>query len=141
MKVSIITIHDPDVNYGSTLQSCGTYNFTKELGYDVEIINYKPNYLTFGQSVKKTLAKVLYLKGALSRRKKINKYFQKHAKLTKLYKSKRELEVCPPEADVYITGSDVIWNRDVNPEGADSSFYLGFVNVLCTEYGRNTTSK
>jgi len=128
MRVKIITIHDPDVNYGSTLQSCGSYNFIKELGYDTEIINYKPNYLSPSQSIKKVIPKIIYFKEASSRRKKINKYFQKHAKLTKVYKLKQELEMNPPEADVYITGSDVIWNRDVNPEGADSSFYLGFVN-------------
>lgn len=41
VKVKTITIHDPDVNYGSTLQACATYNFIKGLGYDVEIINYR----------------------------------------------------------------------------------------------------
>ena len=61
------------------------------------------------------------------RRCKINKYFIKHAVLTRKYKSAKELYNTPPVADVYITGSDVIWNRDVNPEGGDSSYYLGFV--------------
>lgn len=127
MKVSIITIHDPDVNYGSTLQSCGTYNYVKNLGYDAEIINYKPQYKSMKQRLKITASKLLFLKDAFIRRKKINSYFSKHAKLSRVYKGKNELVAEPPLSDVYIAGSDVIWNRDVNPEGSDPSFYLRFV--------------
>lgn len=127
MKVNIITIHDPDVNYGSTLQSCGTYNYIKQLGYDVAIIDYRPNYKTFIQRIRHTIPRIMYPKAVSERRAKINSYFKNHALLTKRYTSKSELEFDPPKADIYITGSDVIWNRDVNPEGADPSFYLGFV--------------
>ena len=127
MEVKIITIHDPDVNYGSTLQSCGLYNFITDLGYNAEIINYKPNYKTLSQRIKGVASKLLFFRKVRSRRCKINKYLDQHAKLTRLYRNAEELDKNPPVADVYITGSDVIWNRDINPEGADSSFYLGFV--------------
>lgn len=127
MKVKIITIHDPDVNYGSTLQSCGTYNFIKNLGYDVEIINYRPNYKTIRTRIKKTFTNLLFLLPYIKRRTKINNYFKYNAKLTCKYKSYKKLCENIPCADVYLTGSDVIWNRDVNPEGNDPAFYLGFV--------------
>lgn len=127
MKVSIITIHDPDINYGSTLQSCGTYNYVRKLGYDAQIIDYRPNYRTLKQNVKKALPKLLFFRDARQRRSKINDYFKNHARLTRKYATREDLFANPPESDVYITGSDVIWNRDVNPEGADPAFYLGFV--------------
>ena len=129
MKIEIITIHDPDVNYGSTLQSCGTYNFIKRLGYEVEIINYRPNYKNLIQLIKKYIPRIIFAKSAYMRRKKINEYFKKHAALSRKYKKKNELINNPPAADIYITGSDVIWNRDINPEGGDSSYYLGFVQA------------
>lgn len=135
MKIEIITIHDPDVNYGSTLQSCGTFNFIKNLGYNVEIINYRPNYKSTLQRLKRKLINLLFYKDSLIRRKKINSYFSKYANLSKQYNSYDELFNDPPVAEVYITGSDVIWNKDVNPEGADSAYYLGFVkNGICMSY-------
>ena len=127
VKVKTITIHDPDVNYGSTLQACATYNFIKGLGYDVEIINYRPNYKSLKQRFKKALTNALFMKEYKTRRKKIEGYFEAHAKLTDVYHNLEDLKSNPPVADVFITGSDVIWNRDVNSEGADVAFYLGFV--------------
>ena len=127
MKVSIITIHDPDVNYGSTLQSCGTYQFIKSLGYDVQLIDYKPDYKSFKQRIKKHVLQIVFWKDAHRRRKKIDQYFAQHASLTRRYVTREDLFADPPVADVYITGSDVIWNRDVNPEGGDPAYYLGFV--------------
>ena len=127
MKVNIITIHDPDVNYGSTLQSCGTYNFIKNLGYDVEIINYKPHYGSAINRVKHYIINHLFIIPYRIRRKKIDIYFIEHAKLSKEYHTYDDLKNNPPKGDVYITGSDVIWNRDINPEGGDKAFYLGFV--------------
>lgn len=136
MKVKIITIHDPDVNYGSTLQSCGTYNFVKSLGYDVEIIDYKPNYKGFTHRIKKNLVNMMFHEKYKTRRRKIDSYFSKHVTMTKRYRRYIDLLNDIPTADVYITGSDVIWNRDVNPEGADPAFYLGFVkNGVKMSYG------
>lgn len=127
MKVKIITIHDPDVNYGSTLQSCGTFNYVRQKGYDVQIIDYRPNYKTLKQKLKRIIAGSLFFKAYVTRRNKINGYFRQHASLTPKYSKYSQLRDNPPEADVYITGSDVIWNRDVNSEGGDSAYYLGFV--------------
>lgn len=127
MKVKIITIHDPDVNHGSTLQSCSTFNFIKNLGYDVEIIDYRPNYISMKNRIKKCVTNLVFIVPYKKRRAKIDRYFKKNAKLTSRYHNFEELSKNPPVANVYITGSDVIWNRDVNPEGNDRSFYLGFV--------------
>ncbi|WP_207876607.1 polysaccharide pyruvyl transferase family protein, partial [Clostridium sp. HV4-5-A1G] len=127
MKIAIITIHDPKVNYGSTLQSCATYSFVKQLGYDVEIINYCPQYKTFLQRIKRYFVKLIFLIPYIIRANKFKRYFMEHAILTKKYKNYKDLSYNPPKADVYITGSDVIWNRMVNPEGNDDAFYLRFV--------------
>lgn len=128
MKIKIITIHDPDVNYGSTLQSCGTYNFCKQLGHDVEIIDYRPDYKSLKAKIRIIGGRMLYLSDYLKRKKKIENYFRLYATLTDRYHTFKELCDANLQADAFITGSDVIWNRSVNPEGGDDAFYLKFVH-------------
>ena len=44
MKIGILTFHCAH-NYGAVLQAYALQEAVKELGYDVEIINYRPAYL------------------------------------------------------------------------------------------------
>ena len=44
MKIKTITCHDV-YNVGASLQAYALAEYLKELGHDIEIINYKPEYL------------------------------------------------------------------------------------------------
>ena len=44
MKIKTITCHDV-YNYGASLQAYALMSYLKQLGHDVEIIDYKPDYL------------------------------------------------------------------------------------------------
>lgn len=143
MKVGIITCHDV-YNYGSSLQA---YALSKTLRdfYEVEIIDYKPDYLyrlinfmeVESEKWKQTLIKrsiyriymvprrVRYLKKYLTY-KHFNKYYLPLSK--KRYKTFADL-IKDAKYDKCICGSDQIWNSVEYPCGEDPAFFLGFTNV------------
>ncbi|MDD4747755.1 MAG: polysaccharide pyruvyl transferase family protein [Salinivirgaceae bacterium] len=138
--IKTITCHDV-YNFGASLQAYALMRYLIELGHEVEIINYKPPYLTFnlwaiGAKWKKNpLLRILYFLYVVpkklslrKRRKKFDKFTQNKLILTKkTYKSAAELQQSPPVADVFFAGSDQIWNHLV-PNGKDSSFFLKFAD-------------
>lgn len=142
MKIKTITCHDV-YNYGASLQAYALAKYLMSIGHEVEIINYKPNYLSntyaiwakpsekYDKILLRQLYQIIKLPGRLtaqfSRRKKaFVKFKKKYLPLTKkVYKTYEELNKEPPEADVYFAGSDQIWNP-LFENGRDPSFYLMF---------------
>jgi hypothetical protein len=139
MKIKTITCHDV-YNFGASLQAYALMKYLENLGHEVEIINYKPQYLTFslwsiGNKWKKNLflrfiyyvyvvPKRLFQK---KRREKFDLFTKRRLKLTSIkYSSIEHLKEDIPKADVYFAGSDQIWNTD-SPNGKDPAFYLDFV--------------
>lgn len=139
MKIKTITCHDV-YNLGASLQAYALQTYLVSQGHDVEIIHYKPDYLrghyklwTVANPVfDKPLLKQLYLLAklpgrllALKRKKVFDEFTEKYLKLTRRYNSYEELKADAPEADVYIAGSDQIWNT-LFRNGRDAAFYLDF---------------
>ena len=142
MKIKTITCHDV-YNSGASLQAYALMKYLEEEGNEVEIINYKPDYLSnhyklnviTNQKYKKNLIlKIIYLTLkfpgrvlALKNKKKYDEFRKNYLKITeKRYVSNSELKSNPPEADIFICGSDQIWNSKFN-NGKDPAFYLDFV--------------
>lgn len=146
MKASVITLHTVD-NYGSVMQTYATQQILKKCGYDVEFVDYwrkdnlpqnraekmlesstlqklKPLWGMNGFTRKATIA---ILKMILENRKSPMWIFlEKKVQLTEdRYCSYKELEANPPVADIYITGSDQVWNSIWN-QGIDRSYFLDF---------------
>ena len=130
MKIGIITIHN-STNYGACLQSWALYKFLIDYGYDCEIIDlhrpvhqdyiYSKKYVDYNGACKK--AQKFNLKSFIKKyvfRKKIPSYkiermrkfetFNSRIKLSAAYRSIDELYSNPPIYDIYITGSDQLWN-------------------------------
>lgn len=123
------------LNYGSALQAYALQYVIEKMGHDVEIIDYiYPNdYHT--QFVKKSSALRRLVSYALDmqrgfprkqREKSFNKFYKENLKLSRTYHSKEELHNDPPKYDVYITGSDQVWNPKSIHE--DTSFMLSFTD-------------
>ncbi len=146
MKIKIITCHDV-YNYGASLQAYAlqTYLIAKE-GYDVEIIDYKPDYLRvhykfwyvprssryYALAKKNVLFRFLlccYFApkrfATYGRKRKFDAFTRQYLHLTRRYNSYQELVSDPPAADVYIAGSDQIWNCAL-PNGKDPAYFLQF---------------
>ena len=132
--IGIITIHKIH-NYGSLLQAYALQQVCEEMGFTVEIIDYNfPNefhadnkYITHGdtQPNEPKWIKMLFAKALIRQHKGIDTFVKKFQHLSgKSYSSPDELKVSPPAYDIYITGSDQLWNpRFCN---GDPAFMLHF---------------
>ncbi|NSI90721.1 polysaccharide pyruvyl transferase family protein [[Clostridium] scindens] len=129
MKIDIITLHCP-ANCGSVLQGFALCRYlSDEFGKgNVQLIDYVPDYMeTEGRGIRTLLRKTLYRKPYRSRQEKFAKFINENCVLTeKKYKTYKELEQDVPEADVYVTGSDQLWNPCF-PCGNDLAYFLKFV--------------
>lgn len=141
MKIKTITCHDV-YNAGASLQAYALMRCLQELGHEVEIINYKPDYLSRHYDLfyvnniryQQILLRIPYIsiklpgriKKIFSQKKRDFDAFSKtYLNLTKHYGSYRELLIDCPEADLFIAGSDQIWNTYFK-NGFDPAFYLQF---------------
>lgn len=134
MKVGIITIHNSP-NYGASLQSYALYRYIANQGVDCEIIDlYRPDLagyifserfdkvenLSRKKKLKGFLKKlVLYLLGMRSKGKvlagenELKRRFEEfngQIALSQPYRSIDQLYAHPPLYDLYVTGSDQVWN-------------------------------
>lgn len=117
MKILTITFHRSK-NYGAALQAYALQRALVECGYDTAVVDYsrvinlKKNRTLIG----KFKLLVIKLLDVLHRgeRKRFAARFEQFVKnritLTKNYDNYESLEVAPPEADMYLIGSDQVWN-------------------------------
>lgn len=140
MQIKTITCHDV-YNHGASLQAYALQTYLASVGHHVEIINYKPEYLCGDYQLwsvdnpiyDKPIVKQLYLFAmlpkrlwSLKRKRAFDDFTINYLKLTpKIYHSCDELNDIPPQADVFIAGSDQIWNT-LFQNGRDAAFYLDF---------------
>ncbi len=132
MKISIITILD-NVNIGTYLQAFALGKVLEELGHQPEYIDYsrpsRDNFFRFKSSFTKKAPwhwlgtwSDIYKRSRIIRNQRpfIQKYLsQKH------YVGYKDVLRHPPIADVYLTGSDQVWNSEYN-QGIDKTFYLDY---------------
>lgn len=125
MDIKIITIHAMH-NPGSALQAYALQEYLQGR-YNAKIIDYRPKYFySEGSKWKLLLKKMLYKKEYKSRTHKFDSFIQNNIRLTKKYESLKELCDGNITGDVFIVGSDQLWNTDF-PCGNDDAFYLDFV--------------
>lgn len=145
MKIQIITLHSI-YNPGSVFQAYALQLYLLKEGYSAEIIDYRPAYSTVGKNkIKGYLRKVLFYKNQKILKRKYEDFINTRMILTKRYSSYRSLSINPPSGDVYVTGSDQLWNMDYDC-GRDLSFYLKFVPnskkiAYSTSIGKNYLPK
>lgn len=141
MKVCTITCHNV-YNHGASLQAYALMKYLLKCGHEVEIIDYRPDYLSNHYKIfkisnpkwtKNVLTQMIYyvikVPGkiiSLKRKKAFDKFTNDFLQITKnRYLSNQELKHNTPNADAYICGSDQIWNS-LHRNGRDLAFYLDF---------------
>lgn len=119
-RVGIITIHKIR-NCGSTLQALSLQNYISLLGYDTELIDYKyPNafhkrkifYCILKDFYFFLRAIIFFFKYNGDWGKKNRKFWMKYYKLSPKYVSRKKIFSAPPLYDIYVVGSDQVWNTD-----------------------------
>lgn len=139
MTIKTITCHHV-YNHGAYLQAWALIEYLRKIGQDASIINYCPSYKKSrglwcinNSNFDKPIIRLLYMLAklpsklsSLKRRKVFNEFFDKYMPIDiVLYHSFEELKANPPKADIYIAGSDQIWNT-MFKQGTDPAYYLGF---------------
>lgn len=131
MKIGIITFHW-GTNYGAILQAYALQTYLKNIGHEVFIINYRPKRL------QKTFLKIFLTPRFYLYPKRIKEYFkeltlkkfrEEYLNQSIIYNSLQELKDNPPPYDVYICGSDQIWNPFFTTRGegtSTTSYFLDF---------------
>ena len=159
-KVGIITIQRSS-NYGACLQCYALYKYIESLGYSCEIIDlHRPGvkhqryrsskrFISSRYSIKKVITERIkrlcgktieqkYPRSAI-RMDKIHN-FNNRMKYSRPYVCPDELYGNPPEYDIYISGSDQLWNPTMNfclepyfltfaPQGAVKISYATSIGV------------
>ena len=140
MKISVITLHRI-VNYGSVLQAYATQFIIEKLGYEVEIIDYQTRRMTMKGMIAdvkyknnmlrkslliRTIARIILIPSYIKRFSVFKKFLSENLKLSKhLYTCEDDFYKYPINTDLYLTGSDQVWNPEPS-NGIDRPFYISF---------------
>lgn len=134
MKTATITFHGVH-NYGSMLQAYALQQTViKEIGHN-EIINFRSkiqkkrnNIITkrwgFGP-ILKDFTRILFYNSLKKKYDCFERFLSEYLVLSKEYNNLEELEQANLNYDIFISGSDQIWNP--NPEDFSMAFLLPFV--------------
>lgn len=143
MKIKTLTTYDV-YNYGASLQAYALLQYLILQGHEVEIIRYQPDYLSRKYDYKWVnpeskmshhavtrgiyrIAKFIQRQMTMGRKRAFDEFNHGALKETSMcYHTFDELKVIPPQADLYLCGSDQIWNVFYDA-GRDPAFYLEFV--------------
>lgn len=151
-KVGILTMHKV-LNFGSALQAYALLKKVESMGFFAELINYSyPNaehckrmgirffpersilrlfiFYLIGCFLLKFPWKFKEKKAQQAIRRfhqqwKFRKFYKNYFKLSSPYRTIQSLSIAPPQYDIYITGSDQVWNPKFMV--GDSNFLLSFV--------------
>ena len=133
MRVAIVTLHRV-YNYGSVLQAYATQKVFEKRGHDTKIIDYltpqRTKWRLFWGKGAEGQSNVIYriakIGSFILKEKTFGRFVRTRINLTKRYVTADDLQRDPPEADLYVTGSDQTWNSQYN-EGIDRGFFLDFL--------------
>lgn len=142
MKIHTITSHDV-YNYGASLQAYALMRYLQDVGNEVSIIDYKPDYSKARYNFWYISPQYRWRKNPLlrfcacfvlapkrfytyRRKKAFDTFKSKYLHLTRRFSTLTELEQAQWDAQMFIAGSDQIWNTD-HENGKDPANYLSFV--------------
>ncbi|MBR4905239.1 MAG: polysaccharide pyruvyl transferase family protein [Clostridia bacterium] len=155
MKVGIITFHFP-FNYGAVLQCYALSRKLELLGNEPQVINYCPWYhqnryasyknpFYYANRQLHAPAKNVFVrvhngvkgfrdtvrswkdaKPKLIREETFDAFRKANLRETRTYRSLRALRLSPPKCDLYIAGSDQLWNSKLTDNRFDPAYFLQF---------------
>lgn len=139
MKIGFITMHRVD-NYGAVLQTYALSKALTDKGFEAYVIDYVPERCKLTYQLKTVRSdrnkslfhKIFYIIISAPIRLfifyRFNSFIKKYVKLTKKkYKTSQELKQIGKQFDVYMTGSDQVWNSGFSGK-IDPVFLLNFVD-------------
>lgn len=135
MKIGILTFHCAH-NYGAVLQCYAMQEFLRSKGYDVEVINYRPEYLLRPYKIfvlrrflrknpikllKAIITESLLLITRIKRFRGFEKFIRERLNISAIVAE----NYLSSDYDAYIVGSDQVWNPKIT-HGFDSVYFADF---------------
>ena len=116
-------------NYGAVLQTYGLNTALRKMGVDAKVLDYNPKY--YYTSTRplpiRMLRAIVRFPDLVKGRKVFGKFLEDYIPMSaKTYRTLAEIEADTPQSDVYICGSDQIWNCKNKLNGKDDAFFLSF---------------
>lgn len=134
MKIGILTFHCAH-NYGAVLQAYALQEKIREMGHDVEIIDYRPDYLIIPYKnfdsknvfsgkipsiIKKFISAILIYFRKVERNRIFEEFICSNFNIQKV-----KYGEIPDIYDLYVLGSDQIWNKRIT-KGFDKKYFGDF---------------
>lgn len=156
-KVGIITFH-ASYNHGSVFQAQATQQAIQNLGYEAEIIDYRPKtydeydrlYCRRGHGGIKGMFYYALLRMDRAKRMervhKFQEYQRNHLHLSsERYMTYSSLSEIKDHYDIFVSGSDQVWSKRVPEIAKDSkdavlAYYLGFTQKKKISYASSVAS-
>lgn len=151
-RIYSITIHNV-VNFGSVLQTYATQYLFERAGAEFKTIDYLPYRLTLKGRLKEVFLNshaplykkiTMFLTMDVLNRRVFDKFLDRHIKLTKRVRNIRELSGLRPLPDIYMTGSDQVWNSIHNKWINDTYYYNDIEGTkvsFSSSFGQSELSK
>lgn len=139
-EIGILTFHSAN-NYGAFLQAKSLQDILNMYdGCKVEIINYRPRYITQeyslmpdnAKNVKQIILQILRARDIIKRNRKFELYRKQNFLETQEVSSVRELKKLCNRFDIVVVGSDQVWNFDIT--GSDFGLFFDGVNEKIRKY-------
>ncbi len=127
--ISLLTIH-LGANFGSNLQTIATVETLKKHNCKTTVVNYIPARCTwkrfFGKAFR-SLSSIVRIPAtflvAVVNNRIYNSYLAKQVPVSKPIYPEDDFVATCPKADIYVTGSDQVWNS-IHNEGLDKRYYF-----------------
>lgn len=147
MKARICVVTFYNQNYGAFLQAYALQKFLINAGYDPFVLNYNysKDHTVFGvplirikspySFVKSVIYRMLIYKTSRKNDRVISEAAEKNIVQSAYYRTYDEVVNNPPYAEIYVVGSDQVWNPNIFEQGFPSRLLL-FANnqssVICS---------
>jgi len=131
MKVGILTLHKAN-NYGAVLQTYALQKYLLAHNIKAEVIDFRPNVVV-NKAQRSLINKMLKILSEpvdyiIKKRKqgKFNDFRNNYINISKTtFFGDEQISKNPPFYDLFIVGSDQIWNTDITHDS--KAFFLNFV--------------
>lgn len=127
--IAYITVHI-GTNVGSNLQAIATSEVLKTAGYNPILVNYIPPRVTYKRywhdafaTPLKLIWRIINFPSFYYQKRLFGKYLAKYTHQTRPIYNEDNFAKLLPKADIYMTGSDQVWNFKWN-EGFDGHYFF-----------------
>ena len=142
-SAGVLTFFRP-INYGAVLQAAAMQRVLESIGYHAEVIDYRfprieryrrlfrpeeywPMRKSPGHLIRRIGADILYAPARVRQKKAFDRFLRDKVRLSaRTFHTRMELEEACQQYDVYVVGSDLVWNPEM-AEGVDPVCFLNFV--------------